>query len=56
MRRKTSSDIPTQDACEDCGSTEEVDYVECPYVKEIYDEIQMHWLCPNCKHERAMDI
>ena len=43
--------------CEDCGKvSEEVEKGVCPYAEEVYDEKEECQLCPDCYHERCMDI
>lgn len=42
--------------CQDCGTTKDVDEVICPFAHEIYGEENLALLCPNCYHERCMDI
>lgn len=43
--------------CEDCGKEDETVYeTNCPFAEEIYgDEIPVI-ICPDCYHERCMDI
>ncbi len=42
--------------CEDCGTTKGVEHVECPFAAKIKQDYTLHYLCPNCQHERAQDI
>lgn len=42
--------------CQDCGTTDGVDYTVCPYADEINQEIVHITVCEGCYHERLMDI
>ncbi len=43
--------------CEDCGKKDDtVRNDTCPYAEEINDSIIDIVICPNCYHERCMDI
>jgi hypothetical protein len=43
--------------CQDCGLTDEtVTRRNCPYAEEINSSIVICDLCPDCYHERCMDI
>lgn len=43
--------------CEDCGEYSEfVEYTTCPYSSDVDNEEVWVWLCPECLHERRMDI
>lgn len=43
--------------CDDCEIDDEtVSETTCPYAEEINDEIIECQLCPECYHERCMDI
>ena len=41
--------------CSVCGR-EGAEYVANPYAEEMYGEIHMEWLCPDCYHDAAMDV
>jgi hypothetical protein len=41
--------------CSVCGR-EGAEYVADPYAEEMYGEIHMEWLCPDCYHDAAMDV
>ena len=43
------------DTCEMCGCKCAM-YVADPYLKEMYDEIKMVWLCDECYDNRRGDI
>ena len=43
--------------CEDCGKQDAtVRKTICPYEQDINDRIVEVILCPECEHERVMDI
>ncbi len=43
--------------CEDCGKQDEtVENVNCPYMEEVCDEIHPVVICPDCYHQRCMDV
>ena len=42
--------------CEQCGATEEVEFIEDPYQSEIHHDNTMHWLCRSCYKLLAMEI
>ena len=43
--------------CEDCGKHDAtVEKGECPYAADVNNTSQECVLCPNCYHERVMDI
>lgn len=41
--------------CSICGR-KGAEYVADPYAEEMYGEIHMEWLCPDCYHDAAMDV
>ena len=41
--------------CDDCGNSCGEDTM-CPYVKELHGEDSACCICPDCYHERCMDI
>lgn len=42
--------------CEGCGTTEKVVTLNCPYSEDVYNEVRVVDLCPQCIHQRVMDI
>ena len=43
--------------CEDCGKRNPtVKHTTCPFAEEIHNRIIPMDLCPECEHNRAMDI
>lgn len=43
--------------CEGCGKSDEtVELTSDPYALELYDEDIDMCLCPDCHHERCMDV
>ena len=43
--------------CQDCGLKDEtVFYTSCPYASGVYGEDVPITICPDCYHERCMDI
>ena len=41
--------------CDDCGC-EHAEYIPDPYAYEMWGTVSYCWLCPDCAHERAMDV
>lgn len=41
--------------CDDCGC-EGAEYIPDPYAYEMWGIVEYCWLCPDCAHERAMDV
>ncbi len=46
---------PNVKPCERCGS-QNADYVENPYAKEMYGDTEMEWLCSDCYNDIRGDI
>jgi len=42
--------------CEDCGSTENVEYGPDPYASEIHDDETPHYLCAVCLDALAAEV
>lgn len=42
--------------CEQCGTTEDVEWQYDSYVKEIYGREEYRWYCNPCEHENYMDV
>ena len=43
--------------CEDCLTLDEtVSEDHCPYAEELYDDLVIVNLCPDCFSQRAMDV
>ena len=49
-------DAVEEEACENCGSTDDVTYGPDPYALEINDDDTDVWLCANCRQELADGI
>ena len=48
---------PEHLTCQDCGHTgDDVERGYCPYAQEIHGEDEPVVLCPECYHQRAMDV
>lgn len=45
-----------QDACEDCGATEDLYYGPCPYDSELHGDEREVILCRDCGQARAHEI
>lgn len=44
------------EACEDCGTTENVTLGPCPYASDLHGDDTQVWLCVRCSNERAKDL
>jgi len=42
--------------CNNCEDEKEVEWLACPYAKEICHETLMMWLCRDCYKQACEDI
>lgn len=47
--------VISPESCESCGS-KEASFGPCPYAQDIHGDDTPHWLCSDCRRERAADI
>jgi len=53
---RDESDFTVDPVCEGCGTAEGVEHMTCPYMQDVHGVEEHCWLCPDCEHQRCMDI